>query len=440
MSRPAPAGVGDVLRLAWPSILSFILHNGYRINDQYFVADLGPNAHAAIASSVFVLIMNFGVIFCLAGGVLPLVARATGAADPTARDATVRHALAGGLVLALCLTAVGTLATPKLAGLLAAGAEQERMVRAYLGTIFLLVTPLVLTPIVDSTFIGMGDTRTPMILQAFAVALNACMNPLLIYGAGSFEGLGIAGAAVASCTSRAFVMAAGLILLRARHGVRLRGGEPLGPGGVARIVRIGAPAGLSILMYAGVYWVLLVGVINPLGAAAIAGLGLGFNVFESISFPFILGIALAGASIVGRNLGAGDRAGALVAVRSVRRIARTAGASFCVLFWVVGPAVAPLFTDDPDVLRETVGYVTILAFSQWFVAEETVNEKILNGAGHTRPIFWISGAGNLLRIPLAWALSAPLGLGAAGVWWAINVSTALKALAFRHVVERRSWL
>lgn len=427
-------------RLAWPSILSFILHNGYRINDQYFVADLGPHAHAAIASSTFVLIMNFGVIFFLVGGVLPLIARATGAGNRAARDSTVRHALAGGLLLAVVLGVVGTLLTPSLAALLATGAEQERLVCEYLGTIFLLVLPLVLTPIVDSTFIGMGDTRTPMILQIFAVVLNACLNPILIYGLGSFAGFGIAGAALASCSSRACVMTAGLVLLRAKHGVRLWSGAPLELSGLTEIVRIGAPAGLSILMYAAVYWTLLVMVINPLGGAAVAGLGIGFNVFESVSFPFFLGIALAGASIVGRNLGAGDRAGALLAVRSVRRIARTAGVAFCLLFLIGGPLVAPFFTDDPNVLRETIGYVTILAWSQLFVAEETVNEKILNGAGHTRPILWISSLGNLLRIPLAWALAAPLGLAAAGVWWAINASTALKAIAYYRVVERRAWL
>jgi Na+-driven multidrug efflux pump len=222
--------------------------------------------------------------------------------------------------------------------------------------------------------------------------------------------------------------------------VRLWSDTPLELSGLTEIVRIGAPAGLSILMYAAVYWTLLVVVINPLGGAAVAGLGIGFNVFESVSFPFFLGIALAGASIVGRNLGAGDRAGALLAVRSVRRIARTAGVAFCLLFLIGGPLVAPFFTDDPNVLRETIGYVTILAWSQLFVAEETVNEKILNGAGHTRPILWISSLGNLLRIPLAWALAAPLGLAAAGVWWAINASTALKAIAYYRVVERRAWL
>ncbi len=62
-----------VLRLAWPAILSFVLGNAYRINDQYWVAGLGPDAQAAIASSIFAQILNFSVIFLAVGGSLPLV-------------------------------------------------------------------------------------------------------------------------------------------------------------------------------------------------------------------------------------------------------------------------------------------------------------------------------------------------------------------------------
>ncbi|MFT4980058.1 MAG: MATE family multidrug resistance protein [Myxococcota bacterium] len=33
----------------------------------------------------------------------------------------------------------------------------------------------------------------------------------------------------------------------------------------------------------------------------------------------------------------------------------------------------------------------------------------------------------MLRIPLSWFLAFPLGWGAAGVWWAINITTYAKA-------------
>ena len=64
------------------------------------------------------------------------------------------------------------------------------------------------------------------------------------------------------------------------------------------------------------------------------------------------------------------------------------------------------------------------------VALEALEEGILGGAGDTRAVFWGSVPYNLARVPLAWyaSASAGLGLGAAGIWWTINVTTGLKAL------------
>jgi MATE family multidrug resistance protein len=47
---------------------------------------------------------------------------------------------------------------------------------------------------------------------------------------------------------------------------------------------------------------------------------------------------------------------------------------------------------------------------------------------------------NLLRVPLAWFLAIHQGLGPAGVWWAINLTTYAKALGFHFEVRRGLWL
>ena len=48
--------------------------------------------------------------------------------------------------------------------------------------------------------------------------------------------------------------------------------------------------------------------------------------------------------------------------------------------------------------------------------------------------------GNLARVPLAWWFAFGLGGGAAGLWWAINVTTLLKAAAFLVEVQRGRWV
>jgi MATE family multidrug resistance protein len=439
VDAPLDSGLRAVLRLAWPTVLSFVLNNGYRINDQYWVQGLGGDAHAAIASSTVLLILNFAVIFVAVGGTSPLVSRAVGARDRAERDDVIRHALVLAVLIAALLGVVGWWGTPHAARAFDVAPSVEPLMVGYLRTIYLGMLALVIAPVVDNVYFAMGNTRVPMVLQGVAVSLNLALNPLLIYGAGSWDGLGIEGAALATCLSRGLTSAVGLLLLVRGYGIRLRGGRLRVERALA-MVRLGLPVALSIAVYAGVYVALFALVISPLGRDTSAGFGIGFNVFESVSYPFFLGVAIAGSSLVGRNLGAGRPAEAWRAVRNARLLGRLVGVAFGLLFWLGGPTIAPWFTEEPGVLAETLLYVSILAWSQPLVAEEAVNEKVLFGAGHPRAIFWISTLGNVARVPLAWWLAFGLGGGAAGLWWAINLTTLFKAGGFLLEVRRGRWV
>jgi putative MATE family efflux protein len=439
-SQAPPSGMRDVWRLAWPAVLSFVLNSSYRINDQFWIQGLGREAQAAIAACTFVLIMNFAVIYLVAGGTLPLIAHAVGAGDRAQRDTVMRHSLLASGIVAALLGAAGWVASPWIVQLLGLEEGTALQAQAYLRIIYLGMLPLALAPVLDSVFIGIGNTLAPMALQVLAVATNFTLNPLLIYGVGDFAGLGIEGAAIATVLSRALSVSIGLALLVALYRMRLIGARGPRRALLAHLARIGAPVSLSIATYAGVYWLLFIFVLGELGAAVQAGLGIGFNAFEGLSFPFYLGVAVAGASLVGRNLGAGSEEGALAAARNSRRLGRVCGLLFAFLFWFAGPHVVPLFSVDPGVVREATQYVLILALSQLFVAEEATSEKILAGSGWTRPIFRVSLIGNGLRVPMAYLFAFTFGWGAAGVWWAINLTTYLKAGLLYREVARRDWL
>lgn len=430
---------GELLRLAWPAVLSFVLNNAYRINDQFWIRDLGGAAQAAIASSTFVLIMNFAVLYLAAGGALPLVARACGGGDTLERDRVARHAIGAALLVGTSLAVAGWWSTPSIVDALGLSGEPAVHATAYLRTIYLGVAPLALAPTLDGLFTGQGNTFVPMVLQSLAVTTNFALNPLLIYGVGGFAGMGIAGAALATVLSRGLAVGIGLVLLARLYRIPIARLAPADPARLVRLFRVGFPVSLSIAAYAGVYWILLRVVLAPLGEAAMAGLGIGFNAFEGLSFPFFLGVAVAGSSLVGRRLGAGDERAAREVVSSARLVGRLFGIAFALLFWFGGPWLVPLFAGEEAVRREALTYVRILAFSQLFVAEETVHEKALHGAGFTGPIFTISTLGNALRIPLGWWLALRLEWGAAGVWWAINATTVLKAALFRLEFERGGW-
>jgi MATE family multidrug resistance protein len=143
--------------------------------------------------------------------------------------------------------------------------------------------------------------------------------------------------------------------------------------------------------------------------------------------------------MVGRCLGAGRPDLAWRAVRMMWMPNVALGVGCGLLFFFAGPTLVGWFADDPDAQREAVLYATVLAFSQPFVAMEAYGEGVLSGAGDTRAVFWSTVPFNLMRVPLAWWLAFPLGLGAAGVWWAINATTYAKAGAKTWLVVRGGW-
>jgi len=469
-AEPAPrrgpaTGIGALCKLAWPAILSYVLSNTYRVNDQFWIQGLGGEAQAAIGASMFVLIMNFALVFLAAGGALALVARATGAGDRELRDRVIRHTVLLGIALGVALGTLGPPSMPFVVGHVGLEGRAAELAVDYLATLFLCMLPMLFVPLFDNVLIGMGNTLVPLVTQLVSLATNFLLNPVLIYGTdavaaaphplvrpiaegtvwlaeplGLGGGLGLRGAALATVVSRGVAVLLALAVLAFHYRVRLLARARVELNLVRDLVRISAPVSLSIALYAGVYWVMLEAVMEPLGSDVIGGLGVGFQVFEGVSFPCFLGIAMASASLVGRCLGAGDPAAARRTVRNAYAVGTAFGVTMACAFWFGGPHVVPLFTIDAGVEREALNYVRILAFSQLFVSFEAVNEKVLTGAGMTRPALAISGLGNLLRIPLAWTLAHPLGFAASGIWWAINSTTLLKACLLQRVVQRGRWL
>ncbi|MCZ6597164.1 MAG: MATE family efflux transporter [Planctomycetota bacterium] len=452
--------VAEVARLAWPAALSFLLNNAYRINDQFWIQGLGSAAQAAIGAVFFVVIMGFAVIFLAVGGTLSMVSRAVGANAPETRDSVARHAILFAFVIGLVLMLVVRGLAPGIVALLGLEGESARFAEEYLHTLYLFAVPLAVFPTIDNIFFGRGNTLVPMTMQIAAVALNYLLNPLLIYGPEAaermsapgvalvaataeslgIEGHGIKGAAIATGLSRTITVVIALAILRFGFGMKLLGSLRPKLRRIGSIARISLPSSLSIGIYAGVYWALFGLVLHRLGQDVKAGLGIGFQVFEGVAFPTYLGLSVAGATLVGRALGAQDPDGAWRVVRSTRFLGRILGLLYAAAFLLGGPFLVSLFTQSASVERETVLYVTVLAFSQYWVAVEAVNERVLIGSGHTGPIAWISPLGNLLRIPLAWFLALTAGFGAVGVWWAINLTTFLKAGLLWRTVQNGKWV
>ena len=422
-----------IVALAVPAAASVLLNNLYRVIDQFAVQWLGPEAQAAVGACTFVLIAMYAVFAWVSAGAGPLVARAVGAGDPQLARRVVGNALLGSVVVGgIALGGLGLLAAPITALVGLDGAAAEAMT-TYLRWLAVCGLPLAIAPTVDSIFVARGNTQMVMGLQGGATLLNAILNPLLIYG---LE-LGIGGAALATGLSHGVAVVVGLLILMRRLQPTRQDFVP--DQTLARVLRVGGPMASNTLFYAGVYWALMNVAIQPLGSEVYAALGIGFSVLEGFTWPVFWGFSLAVSSLVGRYLGAGmpDEARRTYAKTAVIMVGM--GLAAGLLFWFGAESLTAHFSDDPTVLQHAVLYAQILAFSQVFVALEALAEGVLGGAGDTPSIFWWSAPVNLLRVPLAWLAAFPLGFGAAGIWWAINLTTVIKCAGKWGAVYRGRW-
>ena len=339
-----------VLQLALPAMVFAVLTHGYRIVDQYWSQGISTEAQAAIGSSFFILILMYACYEIIAAGAGPLVARATGAKDPEERRRIIANSITATCGITLLVMLVGGFGAERLAASVGVYGETATELSRYVRWLSLTILPLALTPLVDHCFISMGDTKTPMALQAGSLALNMILTPLFIYQ----FGLGIVGAALASNASRAVSTGLGLWVLTRRVDLRLP--DLLDTSQVRRISKVGLPMALGTASYAAVYVLLLYFAISPLGPEINAALGIGFSALESISWPAFHGVALALASIVGRALGAGRPEEAWRAIRLTLPWFSALGLGVALTFGLAGHWLTSWFTSEQAVHMAATEY------------------------------------------------------------------------------------
>jgi Na+-driven multidrug efflux pump len=152
------------------------------------------------------------------------------------------------------------------------------------------------------------------------------------------------------------------------------------------------------------------------------------------------GMANAAATLVGQNLGAGkpDRAARAVWVVGLYNFLFLGAVS--VAFVALPEQLARLFTTEPEELAYAASCLRIVAFGFLCYAYGMVFVQAFNGAGDTRTptllnlaCFWA------LKIPLAYVLAVPLGLGPNGVFMAITAAYSALTLLAVVFFRRGKW-
>ena len=415
---------GALLRLAGPVVLANVLQTVYQLTDTFWVGRIGAEAVAAVSFSfpVLFLFISVGGGVTIAGTIL--VAQAEGAGDGRQVDYVAGQTYAIVTLLSLGLSAAGFfLARPVLAGM-GADADVLPLATSYLQLSYLGL-PFVYGYFVFQALLrGVGDVRTPLVIVLATVLLNFVLDPLFILGWGPVPALGVAGAAAATIGTQGLAAVVGAaLLLSGRRPIRVRLADLRPDLALARrIARLGFPASVEQGMRA-LGLTVLVTLVAGFGSGAVAAYGVGTRIFSFILIP-AFGLAMATSTVVGQNVGAGQRLRARQTATVGAWISfgvLTAAGLLAALF--ARPLVAAFVPTEPQVIADGARFLRIMAPTWGFIGAQTVIGGAFSGAGRTY-VSMVLAITSLwvLRFPVAWLLSARTDLGVDGIWWAFPIS------------------
>ena len=234
---------------------------------------LGTIPLAAISLAVSILIIPMVFAIGVAYGLTPLVAGADGKEDPAEAVKYFKNGLVLNSILGLLVYGVLALFA-QFAHLLG---QDVRVVEAslpYIHLVGLSIVPMMSFFAFKQFAEGLSDTKAGMRVSLVANLLNILLNYPLITGWGPFPELGLAGAALATLSTR-FLMLGGMALYIRKHKKfesywRYWRSSQISWKSIRDILVIGVPSGLQYVFEAGAFAMsgVIVGMIGPVQQAA----------------------------------------------------------------------------------------------------------------------------------------------------------------------------
>ncbi len=437
----AHVDVRAIFALALPLMANSAVQLVLSLTDVWFIGHISTEALAAVGSVHWLALVAVMILGGIGQAVQTVVAQAYGARRRAHASRAVWIALWGVLLVTPLFVATGLAgrAMVSLFGLpahiqeLAADFWLPRLAGAPIGTAVWGILGF---------FNGIGRPRLTLLVTAAMAVANGILNQIFIFELG----LGVAGSAYATNVAQAVGLVAALwIFLRPQYREHYVSHLTWRPR-LRRIwaqAQLGFPMGLlsaADLLGISIFQVMQVRLSAVDGAATQVVM-----VLTAIAYMPGFGIALAGTTLVGQSIGAGDRAWARRLGNRVIALAACYMGGAGVLLALAGPWLLPIFTASHD--GAAAGVVALGTQLLWFAAVYQFFDGLNMGSG-----FCLRGAGDatvpaLLVILLSWFGFVPLahmlsfapgqgwvdvlpqfGYGALGGWAAVVIYIMLLGL------------
>ncbi|RVT86810.1 MATE family efflux transporter [Rhodobacteraceae bacterium CCMM004] len=370
--------------------------------DMIFISMLGKAELAAAvgyAGAILFFTTSFGIGMAIAAGAL--VARALGAGDADTARRRATHSLIWGVGFGAVFSALVWANLAPIARAVGAKGETLDLAVGYLAIIVPSLPLLIVGMMGGAILRAHGDARRAMSATLIGGAVNAVLDPILIFGLD----LELTGAALASVAARVAIAATALLpLLRHHDGLARPEAKGLAQD-LAPVATIAAPAILTQLATP-VGQAYVTRAMAEFGEAAVAGMAI-VGRMTPLAFGVVFALSGAVGPIIGQNFGARSFARVRRAYRDALIFtALVVGIVALALFALRGP-IAALFEAEGVTLTLIYLFCGPLALVWWFNGAIFVSNAAFNNLGRPLHSTWINwGRHTLGTVP-------PVILGAA---------------------------
>ncbi|MBN1426352.1 MATE family efflux transporter [Candidatus Fermentibacteria bacterium] len=429
--------LGSMVRLGTPVFIASVFEGLHAAVNMFWLGRL-PDAALAmnapvITFQILFLAASMGVGISQAGAALAGQARGAGKLE-------VIPSIAAHVVLILVMyfgvvVLAGEMWSHQILGMIKTPADSYADVHTYFRIVTAGMAPVCFVFAFRALSQGLGDTKTPMLVDTVAILLNMVLDPLLIFGLG----WGVRGAAYATVIARGVASLWALRLLMDRRGpfkVSPWGWRPSRPM-LATLARIGIPSGLG-MSGSSLGFAVITRLVASHGAVPVAAFGLASRMFQLCMLPSMAAVS-AVTTTVAQCLGAGDSQRARKAVRVGLLALPSALLVPMILLMLAGKPVARLFTHDEAVVQLAHRTLVVAGPSPVLFAGQSILQGAFQGGGVTVYVM-IAAFLRLwgVRVPFAYLLEPRFGLDAV---WASMVVSNLAALVFLAIGYARGlWM
>jgi MATE family multidrug resistance protein len=426
----------SIAAMALPLVLNSTVQAVLNLTDTWFIGRLSTSATAAIASIHWLALLAIFLIGGVAMGVQTLAAQAFGAGRYRRSS---RVAWLGLWAAALTIPAFGltVIFGPSMIRGFGLAPDVESL------AIEFWIPRMIGGPLAaalwaaNAFFNGIGRTRITLAVGLIVLGSNAVLNEIFIFR----FGWGMAGAAWATTTAELIGVALAIrmiLSMEPRFAARLTWRPQFKR--IVALVALGLPMAMTAsadLGAAALFQLMMVqfGVVDGAATQIV-------TIFTALAYMPGIGLALAGTTLVGQAIGAGDHGWAERLGDRVIAIVACYMGGIGIVIALVGDWLVPLFVNPADARAAEVialcsSLLWLAAAYQFFDGANFASAFCLRGAGDARvPALIVLACGTLVFLPLThfltfapgegWFDAAPgLGFGAVGGWCAILVYVLL---------------